>query len=98
MVTSRGHRGTLCSRPVTCCQLQSTVGASSDQLEHRMGRRVIFESRDPVPDCLGHFSRPNNRVDQAVKLVGKLLIGQRVFIVAGGKCDLFDQFGAILGA
>ena len=70
------------------------VRPNLNQPEHRMGRRIVFKPQHSVPDRLGLLAT-EHRVDQAVELVGELMIGQRVLIVAGGKGDLFDQLGSV---
>ncbi len=59
------------------------LGLRLDQFKHGMGRWVFFESHDAGPDRLG-IGSANDGVDQAVELVIKLLVGQRVLVVAGG--------------
>ena len=61
-----------------------------NELERLVRGGVVFEVGDPLPDLVGTI-RPEDRVDQAVELVRRAGVGERVLIVAGGKGDLLDE-------
>ena len=48
------------------------------------GARVVLEAGDPLPDLVGTLPAQDG-VDQPVELVGELVVGQRILVVAGGK-------------
>ena len=55
-----------------------------------MRRRIAVEPGNSLVNLLG-AAAAEDRVDQAVELVGELRIGERVLVVARGKGDLFDR-------
>ena len=65
-----------------------------DQRKYGLGRRVVFQTQYSVPDGRGPLAAEDG-VDQAVELVGELMVGERVLIVAGRKGDFFDQLGSV---
>ena len=60
-----------------------------------MRGRVVFEAGYAVADLIGAVAA-QDRVDQAVELVGELLVGERVLVVAGGNATSATSLRAVV--
>ena len=55
-----------------------------------MGSGVAVEAGYALEDLAGAL-QSEHRVGQAVELLGELVVGQRVLVVAGRECDQVDE-------